>query len=133
VSKLEGKKVMRTTKFADRRRTAAPYPHMWWDPHHVNFISIVLQPPTGLLNFIYQLVSPWSNPLSLQGLQRVHAIAHDKVSTRTVSPYLNESHKNHQHSKHSTKTHQNRNPLRPLNHQWTNGLISWRVILWKTV
>jgi hypothetical protein len=42
----------------------SPYPHMWRDPHHVNF---VLQPP----------INPWSNPSSLQGLQRAHAIDHD--------------------------------------------------------
>jgi hypothetical protein len=39
----------------------APYPRMGRDPHHVNFIPIVLQPSTGLLDFIYERVSPWSN------------------------------------------------------------------------
>jgi hypothetical protein len=43
-----------------------------------DFILIVLQPPTGLLDFIYQRVSPWSNPSSLQGFKRAYAIGQDK-------------------------------------------------------
>jgi hypothetical protein len=44
------------------------YPHMWRDSHHMNFIPIVLQPSTGILDLKYQRVSPWSNPTSLQSL-----------------------------------------------------------------
>jgi hypothetical protein len=65
--------------------------HMWRDPHHVNFIPIVLQPLTGLFDFIYQRVSPWSNLPSLKGLLTAHAIGHDEVSTRTASPYMNKA------------------------------------------
>jgi hypothetical protein len=67
------------------------------------FIPGDLQPSTGLLDFIYQRVSPWSNPSNLQGLYRTHAIGHDKVSTRMASPYLKRNQKNcwHLRSKHS--------------------------------
>jgi hypothetical protein len=52
---------------------------------HNNYI---LQPSTGFLDFIYQRVSPWSNLSTLQNLQR----GQDKISTRIVSHYLNQSH-----------------------------------------
>jgi hypothetical protein len=80
------------------RPLVAPFPHMWRDTHHVNFIPIVLQPPIGLFDFIYQRVSPYSNPSNfLRCLWRAHAIGQDKVPTWTASPYLNQIHKNRWH------------------------------------
>jgi hypothetical protein len=76
----------------------ARYPHMWRDPYHVNFILIILQPPT---NEFLEKLSQSTEPSKSSYYRSRWDINQDP------SPYLNQNHENSWHipRKHFTLYH----------------------------